>query len=174
MKLKKLLMTAIAVCALAVSATGLAADTTTGATIKASLSAKNAAVAAAKQEVPADCNYYGTKNEVGFYDVKYQSPSDLAYYDVLVSKTTAKIDHITISGSRFPGSVTINKTVADVKAIILGTYPDATNIVVEKKVDTDKVLTIYEATFTTPKFTGMAKLNPATGAYGYRELNYKK
>ena len=174
MKLRKILMTVIAACVLAVSATGLAASSSVGANIKASLNAKNAAIAAAKQEVPADCNYYGTKEENAFYDVKYQSPSDLAYYDVMVEKATAKIDHITISGSRFPGSVTINKTVDDVKAIILGTYPDATNIEVVKKVDTDKVLTIYEVTFTTPKFTGMAKLNPATGAYGYRELNYKK
>ena len=174
MKLKKMLMTAIAVCALAVSATGLAATKTVASDIKATLSAKNAAIAVAKQEVPADCNYYGIKNEPGFYDVKYQSPSDLAYYDVLVDKATNKIDHITVSGSRFPGSVTITKTVDDVKAIILATYPDATNIAVEKKVDTDKVLTIYEATFKTPKFTGVAKLNPATGAYGHRELNYKK
>ena len=178
MKLRKILMVTMAVCAFAVSTTGFAATKATtpavAMSIKSSLSAKNAAVAAAKQEVPADCNYYGTKNEVNFYDVKYQSPSDLAYYNVLVDKATAKIDHITISGSRFPGSVTINKTVADVKAIILATYPDATDITVEKKVDTDKVLTIYEATFKTPKFTGMAKLNPATGAYGYRELNYKK
>lgn len=178
MKLRKLLMVTMAVCALAVSATGFAAAKTTAPSvamsIKSTLTAKNAAIAAAKQEVPADCNYYGTKSEDGFYAVKYQSPSDLAYYNVLVNKETAKIDHITISGSRFPGSVTINKTVADVKAIILATYPDATDIVIDKKVDTDKILTIYEATFKTPKFTGMAKLNPATGAYGYRELNYKK
>lgn len=172
MKLKKALMSFVAMATLAVAATSFAASAADG--VKASLSAKNTAIATAKVEVPADANYFGTKNETDSYIVKYQDPNTLDYYDVTVNKATSKVTHVSISGSNFPGSVTVNKTEADVKAKIMEAYPDATNVVVTKESDPNGVnLVIYKATFSTPKFDGVAQLNPATCLFGHRELSYK-
>jgi len=178
MKLKKALMAVAAICALAMATTGLAAAKTAKpvtAGIRASLSEKQQAIELAKSECPANCNYFGTKNGEKAYMVKLQNPDTLDYYDVMVSKADKKIHHITISGSNFPGSVTINKKEADVTAKILADYPDAKNIVVTLENDPNAVnLKIYKATFSTAKFNGVAQLNPATCLYGHRELDYTK
>lgn len=172
MKLKKVLMSLVAMATMAVAATSFAAPAASG--VHASLSAKNKAIATAKVEVPTDANYFGTKNAATTYVVKYQDPNTLDYYDVTVDKATGKVAHVSISGSNFPGSVTVNKTEADVKAKIAEAYPNATNIVVTKEADPNGVnLVIYKATFSTPKFDGVAQLNPATCLFGHRELTYK-
>jgi hypothetical protein len=167
MKLKKVLMSLVAVGMMALTATAFAATKTVAKQdgIHSLLSAKNKAIATAKLEVPANSNYFGTKNKAANYVVKFQDPATLDYYDVTVEKATDKVKHVTISGSNFPGSVT---------AKILESYPAATNIVVTLEDDPNgQNLKIYKATFTTPKFDGVAQLNPATCLYGHRELSYK-
>ena len=172
MKLRKVLMTIVAMGTMAIAATSFAATKTTG--VKAVLSAKNKAIATAKLEVPTGSNYFGTSNDTNAFMVKFQDPTTLDYYDVTVNKATGKTTHVSISGSNFPGSVTINKTEADVKAKIMETYPDATNVVVALEDDPNgKNLKIYKATFATAKFNGVAQLNPATCLYGHRELSFK-
>lgn len=172
MKLKKVLMGLVAIGTMALTVTAFAATKNTG--VKALLTEKEKAIATAKLEVPTASNYFGTSNKAAVYDVKYQDPDTLDYYDVTVDKATNKVKHVTISGSNFPGSVTINKKTADVTAKILETYPNASNIVVTLEDDPNgQNLKIYKATFDTPKFTGVAQLNPATCLYGHRELSYK-
>ena len=176
MKMKKVLMSLVAIGVMALTATGFAA--TKGAAkqdgVKALLTEKQQAVATAKVEVPEGSNYFGTSNKATTYVVKYQDPATLDYYDVIIDKATKKVHHVTISGSNFPGSVTINKKAADVTAKIMETYPNASNIVVTLEDDPNgQNLKIYKATFTTPKFNGVAQLNPATCLYGHRELSYK-
>ena len=171
MKLKKVLMGLVAIGTMAMAATSFAAAKDG---VKATLNAKNKAIATAKVEVPTAANYFGTTNSADAFVVKYQDPDTLDYYDVTVAKATEKVTHVSISGSNFPGSVTINKKEADVKAKILESYPDATNIVVTLEDDPNgQNLKIYKATFSTAKFDGVAQLNPATCLYGHRELSYK-
>lgn len=177
MKISKLLIAVVTGCTLAFSVTAMAATktpTTKAAAIQSSITAKQAAIDLAKAEVPAGSNFFGAKSKgMGEYKVLFQDPATLDYYEVDIEN--GRIDEIEIKGSDFPGSVTINKTPEDVKAKILETYPDATNIVVTKEDDPKaKNLMIYKAKFTTPKFTGEAQLNPATCLYGHRELKYKK
>ena len=174
MEFKKALIAVVAGVTLAFSATSFAAAPA-AAGVHEALSQKNAAIAAAKLEVPSTVNYFGTKDKGDTYDVKYQDPDTLDYYDVTVTKKGAKVQHVSISGSNFPGSVTINKTPEDVKAKILADYPTAKDIVVTKEADPNGVnLVICKATFTTDKFAGVAQLNPATCLYGHRELSYLK
>lgn len=173
MKLKKVLVALVTGCTLAFTATSFAAAPAASGVHQA-LSQKTAAIATAKAEVPGNANYFGTKDEDAAYVVKYQNPDTLDYYDVTVEKATNKVKHVSISGSNFPGSVTINKTPEDVKAKILADYPTAKDIVVTKEDDPNgKNLVIYKATFSTDKFTAVAQLNPATCLYGHRELDYK-
>ena len=92
-----------------------------------------------------------------------------------MDRATSKVQKAVIKTSNYPGSVTVNKTEADVKGTILADYPDAKNIVVTKYTD-DKSGTpfvIYKATFETATLTGTALLNPATALIGYQELQFK-
>ena len=78
---------------------------------------------------------------------------------------------VKIDGAVFVlGSTVINKTTDDVKGVLLKTYPDATNIVITT--DHDMNNTYYQANFTTKKFKGEAKFNPATGVIIERTLEY--
>lgn len=128
------------------------------------------AVAAAKAEVPATCVMYGYKEEDGKSIINFRDNENYLDYDVEVNVTTNKVLEVDIIGSNISGSTNVVKTEEDIKAIILEAYPDAKNIQIKKEVEGNN--THYEADFSTEKYTVEAELNPVTGAFAKRELEY--
>ncbi|MEG0797395.1 MAG: PepSY domain-containing protein [Acidaminococcaceae bacterium] len=164
MNLKKTIFSVIALFMLAICATCFAGP------LQATLAQKEQAIAVAKAEVPANINYLGIKNDEDEFEVSFQDPATLEYYEVEVIAATGKIKTIEIKGANTAKSATVNQTEADIKAIVLAAYPDAQNLVITQ--DTENGLTEYEAKFTATKFTVKLELNPATGAICKREHKY--
>lgn len=156
--LKKMVLTMGVLGALTASAVGFA-----------SVPAQRA-IDAAKAELPAGVVMYGVAERDDEYVINFRDNATYLEYEVEVKMATAKVDEIEIKGSNIPGSTTVVKTPAEIRAIILETYPDATNIEIELEQEGNNKY--YEAEFFTPKFKGEAKLNPVTGAFGKRELDY--
>ncbi len=136
-----------------------------------SLEQSRAAIEAAKAEIPASCNFLGYATEGDESIITFQDPNTLEYYYVTVKTATSRVDEIDVKGATFvKGSTIINKTPADIEKLVLEAYPNARNIVVS--MDKDGNNSYYEAEFTTDKFDGEVKLNPATGVIFERELDY--
>lgn len=144
----------------------------TSPSIKTRIENRDAAIAAAKAEMPADAVFLGYKpsKTPDKYEVTFRDPATLDVFEVEIKN--GKVAEIDINSTNYPGSVTIKKTEADIKDVILKAYPDAKDIVVSKKLEDNGYQTVYKAYFTTAKFKAEAKLNPATGAFGKRELKY--
>lgn len=143
--------------------------------VQSTLASKKAAIDAAAKVVPPQAVLTSAKTDDATFDLEYEVPDTLRRYDVVVDRATSKVQKAIIKSSNYPGSVTVNKTEADVKGTILASYPDAKDIVVTRYTD-DKSGTpfvIYKATFETAAFHGTALLNPATALIGYQELNFK-
>lgn len=163
MKLKNLFSVLIALAALSIGALALAAPSP--------IYQSKAAIEAAKAEIPASCNMLGFETQEGDSLITFQDPDTLEYYYVKVATATSKVKEIDVKGATFiKGSTIINKTPADIEKFVLAAYPDASNIVVS--VDKDGNNSYYEAEFTTVKFKGELKFNPATGVIFERELDY--
>ena len=129
------------------------------------------AIAAARTEVAAAANLLGYNKDGDNMIVVFQDPATLEHYFVKVVMETSKVKEVKINGAVFVlGSTVINKTADDVKSVLLKTYPDAMNIVITKGYDMNN--TYYQANFTTKKFKGEAKFNPATGVIIERALEY--
>ena len=129
------------------------------------------AIVAARAEVPAGANLLGYNKDGDDMRVVFQDPATFEYYYVEVVSATSKVKEVKINGAVFVlGSTVINKTADDVKKVLLKTYPDAMNIVITT--DHDMNNTYYQASFTTKKFKGEAKFNPATGVIIQRTLAY--
>ena len=129
------------------------------------------AIVAARAEVPAGANLLGYNKDGDDMRVVFQDPATFEYYYVEVVSATSKIKEVKINGAVFVlGSTVVNKTADDVKSVLLKTYPDAMNIVITT--DHDMNNTYYQASFTTKKFKGEAKFNPATGVIIERTLVY--
>ena len=129
------------------------------------------AIVAARAEVPAGANLLGYNKDGDDMRVVFQDPATFEYYYVEVVSATSKIKEVKINGAVFVlGSTVVNKTADDVKSVLLKTYPDAMNIVITT--DHDMNNTYYQASFTTKKFKGEAKFNPATGVIIERTLAY--
>ena len=129
------------------------------------------AIIAARTEVPKAANLLGYNEDGENILVAFQDPATLENYFVKVVRNTSKVKEVKIDGAVFVlGSTVINKTTDDVKGVLLKTYPDATNIVITT--DHDMNNTYYQANFTTKKFKGEAKFNPATGVIIERTLEY--
>lgn len=171
MKLTKLILALGAACCIAVGVAGPACQANP-ADIKARIESRDTAIAVAKAEMPAGIVFLGYKpsKTIGKAEVTFRDPATLDVYEVEVKN--GKVDTIDIKSTNYPGSVTIKKTAEDIQNTILKAYPDAKNIVVTKKVEDNGYQTVYKASFTTAKFKAEAKLNPATGAFGKRELKY--
>ena len=130
------------------------------------LGQSRAAIEVAKAEIPANCTTKGDESRITFQD-----PDTLEYYYVKVATATSKIKEIEVKGATFvKGSTIINKTPADIERFVMAEYPDACNIVVT--MDKEGNNSYYEAEFTTLKFKGELKFNPATGVIFERELDY--
>ncbi|WP_303814609.1 hypothetical protein [Acidaminococcus timonensis] len=143
--------------------------------VQGTLASKKAAIDAAAKVVPPQAVLTSAKTDDATFDLEYEVPDTLQRYSVVVDRATSKVQKAIIQSSNYPGSVTVNKTEADVKGTILASYPDAKDIVVTRYTD-DKSGTpfvIYKATFETAGFHGTALLNPATALIGYQELNFK-
>ena len=129
------------------------------------------AIAAARTEVPTAANLLGYNKDGDNMIVVFQDPATLEHYFVKVVMETSKVKEVKINGAVFVlGSTVINKTADDVKSVLLKTYPDAMNIIITT--DHDMNNTYYQANFTTKKFKGEAKFNPATGVIIERTLEY--
>lgn len=165
MKLKNIFSVLAALAVLCVGAMAMAAP------VPSQLGQSREAIEVAKVEIPATCNLLGytTKDDESL--ITFQDPDTLEYYYVKVVTATSKIKEIEVKGATFvKGSTIINKTPNDIKLAVLDTYPDARNIVVS--MDKDGNNSYYEAEFTTVKFKGEVKFNPATGVIFERELDY--
>ena len=129
------------------------------------------AIVAARTEVPTAANLLGYNEDGDNMIVVFQDPATLENYFVKVFMGTSKVKEVKINGAVFVlGSTVINKTADDVKSVLLKTYPDAMNIVITTGQDMNN--TYYQANFTTKKFKGEAKFNPATGVMIERALEY--
>lgn len=129
------------------------------------------AIVAARTEVPTTANLLGYNKGGDNVLVVFQDSSTLEYYFVKVVMNTSKVKEVKINGAVFVlGSTVINKTADDIRTVLLKTYPDAMNIVITT--DHDMNNTYYQANFTTKKFKGEAKFNPATGVIIERTLEY--
>ncbi len=165
MKLKNIFSVLAALAVLCVGAMAMAAPA------PGELGQSRAAIEAAKAEIPATCNLIGYTTKGDESHITFQDPDTLEYYYVEVKTATAKVEEIEVKGATFiKGSTIINKTPADIELAVLDAYPDARNIVVS--MDKDGNNSYYEAKFTTVKFKGEVKFNPATGAIFERELDY--
>ena len=157
MKLKNVFSLLAALVVLCVGAMAVAAPA------PSQLGQSRAAIEVAKAEIPANCNLIGYTTKGDESRITFQDPDTLEYYYVKVATATSKIKEIEVKGATFvKGSTIINKTLAE--------YPDARNIVVT--MDKEGNNSYYEAEFTTLKFKGELKFNPATGVIFERELDY--
>ncbi len=141
----------------------------------ATISSKQAAIDSATKVVPSNAVLTEAKTDDAKFDLEYLIPDTLQRYSVLVDRETSKVKHVAVKSSNFPGSVTVSKTVDDVKATILAAYPDAKNIdvTIYEDASSGTPFKVYKAAFETPELTGTALLNPATALIGEQELEYK-
>lgn len=165
MKLKNVFSLLAALVVLCVGAMAVAAPA------PSQLGQSRAAIEVAKAEIPANCNLIGYTTKGDESRITFQDPDTLEYYYVKVATATSKIKEIEVKGATFvKGSTIINKTPADIERFVMAEYLDARNIVVT--MDKEGNNSYYEAEFTTLKFKGELKFNPATGVIFERELDY--
>ena len=62
------------------------------------------------------------------------------------------------------------KTPEDIRQIVLEAYPDARNIVIKTEIEGYNVLYVVE--FISARYKVEADMNPVTGAFAKRELEY--
>lgn len=165
MKLKNVFSVLIAVAILAIGTMAFAAPNT------ARYTRGQAAIDAARAEVPVTCNLLGYTEEEGESKITFQDTTTLEYYYVDVITAIGKVKEIEVKGATFvKGSTVINKTPADIEALVKESYPDARNIVVELEKEGNN--SYYEAKFVTDKFKAELDFNPATGVIIEREFEF--
>lgn len=130
----------------------------------------NKAVIAARAEIGEEPVLYGYTEKDGKAIINFRNNDTYLEYEVEVILATSKVKEMEIKGSNIAGSTTIRLTADDIRRIILETYPDARNITVTMK--KEGVNTHYEAEFVTKKYKAEADMNPFTGAFAKRELEY--
>ena len=129
----------------------------------------DAAIAAAKAEVPANSQIINSYVDDGKYKVHFKD----AYgdrYEVEVSTLTNKVLEVEIDRLVRTESRSVVITPEQAKEVVLKAYPDAKDVSVFTDRDDHKVE--YDVYFSTDKFRGQADVNPETGALGDVELKY--
>lgn len=165
MKLKNIVSVLLAAAVLGIAAIGFAADRPSPLTLT------RAAIAAAKSEIPASCDFQGYKTQDENSLITFQDPATLEYYFVTVATATSKVEEVKVEGAVFVlGSTVINKNQEDIEAAVLAAYPDARDIAVSLVKDGNN--SYYQAFFAGDRFKGELKFNPATGVIIERELEY--
>ena len=161
MKLKNIVSVLLAAAVLGMATIGFAADRPSPLTL----------TRAAKNEIPASCDFQGYKTQGEDSLITFQDPATLEYYFVTVATATSKVEEIKVEGAVFVlGSTVINKNQEDIEAAVLAAYPDARDIAVSLIKDGNN--SYYQAFFAGDRFKGELKLNPATGVIIERELEY--
>ena len=158
---KKLFVLLSILAALAMSAVAFAAP---------AKSHQQTIIDAARAEVPAAAVFYGYKEEDGEAVLNFRDNDNYLEYEVEVVLATAKVKEVEIKGSNIAGSTMMVKTPEDIRQIVLEAYPDARNIVIETEKEGNNVH--YEVEFVTARYKVEADMNPVTGAFAKRELEY--
>ena len=125
---------------------------------------------AARAEVPAAAVFYGYKEEDGEAVLNFRDNDNYLEYEVEVILATTKVKEVEIKGSNIAGSTMMVKTPEDIRQIILEAYPDAKNIVIETEKEGNNEH--YDVEFITARYKVEADMNPVTGAFAKRELEY--
>lgn len=158
---KKLLVLLSMLAALAMSAVAFAAP---------AKSHQQMVIDAARAEVPAAAVFYGYKEDDGEAVLNFRDNDNYLEYEVEVVLATDKVKEVEIKGSNIAGSTMMVKTPEDIRNIILEAYPDARNIVIETEKEGNNVH--YDVEFITARYKVEADMNPVTGAFAKRELEY--
>ena len=159
---KKLLVLLSMLAALAMSAVAFAAP---------AKSHQQMVIDAARAEVPAAAAvFYGYKEEDGEAVLNFRDNDNYLEYEVEVVLATTKVKEVEIKGSNIAGSTMMVKTPEDIRQIVLEAYPDARNIVIETEKEGNNVH--YDVEFITARYKVEADMNPVTGAFAKRELEY--
>ena len=154
---KKLLVLLSMLAALAMSAVAFAAP---------AKSHQQMVIDAARAEVPAAAVFYGYKEAV----LNFRDNDNYLEYEVEVVLATTKVKEVEIKGSNIAGSTMMVKTPEDIRQIVLEAYPDARNIVIKTEKEGNNVH--YDVEFVTARYKVDADMNPVTGAFAKRELEY--
>lgn len=158
---KKLLVLLSMLAALAMSAVAFAAP---------AKSHQQMVIDAARAEVPAAAVFYGYKEEDGEAVLNFRDNDNYLEYEVEVILATTKVKEVEIKGSNIAGSTMMLKTPEDIRQIVLEAYPDARNIIIKTEKEGNNVH--YDVEFITARYKVEADMNPVTGAFAKRELEY--
>lgn len=145
-------------------------DDTTAATSRSTQNDELTAIARA--EVPASAILTKYKEDVkdGETEIKFYDEATALTYEVTLYTNSKKVHEVEIKSHNKAGSMTIQKSEADIQQLILATYPDAKNIVIH--LDHDDHTFHYDVHFTTTKYVVEAEINPDTGVFTNQELTY--
>ena len=161
---KKLLVLLSMLAALAMSAVAFAAP---------AKSHQQMVIDAARAEVPAAAVFYGYKEEDGEAVLNFRDNDNYLEYEVEVVLATIDFEPVSsleIKGSNIAGSTMMVKTPEDIRQIVLEAYPDARNIIIKTEKEGNNVH--YDVEFITARYKVEADMNPVTGAFAKRELEY--
>ena len=156
---KKLLVLLSMLAALAMSAVAFAAP---------AKSHQQMVIDAARAEVPAAAVFYVYKEEDGEAVLNFRDNDNYLESEVVLA--TTKVKKVEIKGSNIAGSTMMVKTPEDIRQIVLEAYPDARNIVIKTEKEGNNVH--YDVEFVTARYKVDADMNPVTGAFAKRELEY--
>ena len=154
--LKKLALTLAALAVVSYSAMAFAAGS-------------DAAIAAAKAEVPANSQIINSYVDDGKYKVHFKD----AYgdrYEVEVSVLTNKVLEVEVDRMVPTKATKAVLSPEQAQDLVLKAYPEAKNLSVY--IDRDDNMVEYEVYFSTEKYRGQVDVNPETGALGDVELKY--
>ena len=129
----------------------------------------DAAIAAAKAEVPANSQIINSYVDDGKYKVHFKD----AYgdrYEVEVSTLTNKVLEVEIDRMVRTKATKAVLSPEQAQDLVLKAYPEAKNLSVY--IDRDDNMVEYEVYFSTEKYRGQVDVNPETGALGDVELKY--
>ena len=110
------------------------------------------------------------KEEDGEAVLNFRDNDNYLEYEVEVVLATTKVKEVEIKGSNIAGSTMMVKTPEDIRQIVLEAYPDAKNIVIKTEKEGNNVH--YDVEFITARYKVDADMNPVTGAFAKRELEY--
>lgn len=129
----------------------------------------DAAIAAAKAEVPANSQIINSYVDDGKYKVHFKD----AYgdrYEVEVSTLTNKVLEVEVDRMVPTKATKAVLSPEQAQDLVLKAYPEAKNLSVY--IDRDDNMVEYEVYFSTEKYRGQVDVNPETGALGDVELKY--
>ena len=129
-----------------------------------------AAPAKSHQQMVIAAVFYGYKEEDGEAVLNFRDNDNYLEYEVEVVLATTKVKEVEIKGSNIAGSTMMVKTPEDIRQIVLEAYPDARNIVIKTEKEGNNVH--YDVEFVTARYKVDADMNPVTGAFAKRELEY--